>query len=107
MRRAICRSGISTQSTAVHRVAKDATDWDARDARWSMVVAGIDADPATAVALTTWGRNYWKSVHPFNLGGAYVNFMMDDKVQGGSERNADPKRADDLIHSLGHGGRST
>jgi hypothetical protein len=67
---------------AVHRVAKDATAWDARDARWSMVVAGIDADPAAAVALTTWGRNYWKSVHPFNLGGAYVNFLMDDEVQG-------------------------
>ena len=67
---------------AVQRVAKDATAWDTRDARWSMVVAAIDPDPAKAVALTTWGRNYWKAVHPFNLGGAYVNFMMDDEVQG-------------------------
>ena len=25
---------------------------------------------------------YWKAIHPFNLEGAYVNFMMDDEVQG-------------------------
>ena len=67
---------------AVHRVAKDATAWEARDARWSMVIGAIDPDPAKAVALTTWGRNYWRAVHPFNPGGAYVNFMMDDEVQG-------------------------
>ena len=28
------------------------------------------------------GRSYWKAVHPFNLGGGYVNFMMDDEVEG-------------------------
>jgi Berberine and berberine like len=32
--------------------------------------------------LTTWGRGYWKAVHPFNLGGAYINFLMDDEAQG-------------------------
>jgi hypothetical protein len=63
---------------AVHRVPKDATAWDTRDARWSMVVAAIDPDPAKAVSLATWGRNYWKAVHPYNLPGAYINFMMDE-----------------------------
>ncbi|HEV8317443.1 MAG TPA: hypothetical protein VGQ10_08535 [Vicinamibacterales bacterium] len=29
---------------AVHRVARDATAWNARDATWSMVIAGIDPD---------------------------------------------------------------
>jgi hypothetical protein len=67
---------------AVTRVAKDATAWSARDATWSMVIAGIDADPARADALKGWGREYWKAVHPFNLGGAYVNFMMDDEASG-------------------------
>jgi hypothetical protein len=67
---------------AVNRVAKGATAWDARDARWSMVIAAIDPDPAKAVALTTWGRNYWRAVHPFNPGGAYINFMMDDEAIG-------------------------
>jgi FAD/FMN-containing dehydrogenase len=67
---------------AVHRAAKDATAWSARDATWSMVIAGIDANPKRAEALKTWGRAYWKAVHPFNLEGAYVNFMMDDEADG-------------------------
>jgi hypothetical protein len=67
---------------AVHRVPKDATAWNTRDARWSMVIAGIDSDPRQAEALKTWGRAYWRAIHPFNLEGAYVNFMMDDEVQG-------------------------
>ena len=67
---------------AVRRVAKDATAWSARDATWSMVIAGIDADPKRADDLKAWGRAYWKAVHPFNMPGAYVNFMMDDEVDG-------------------------
>jgi len=67
---------------AVRRVSREATPWSARDATWSMVIAGIDADPAHAEALKAWGRAYWKAVHPFNLPGAYVNFMMDDEADG-------------------------
>ena len=67
---------------AVRRVARDATAWSARDATWSMVIAAIGNDPKQAEALKTWGRGYWKSVHPFNLEGAYVNFMMDDEIDG-------------------------
>ena len=33
-----------------------------------------------AEALKRWGRQYWQAVHPFNPGGAYVNFMMDDEA---------------------------
>ena len=32
--------------------------------------------------MKTWGREYWKAVHSFNLEGAYVNFMMDDEAEG-------------------------
>jgi FAD/FMN-containing dehydrogenase len=67
---------------AVHRVPKDATAWSTRDAMWSMVIAGIDANPNQAEALKSWGREYWRAIHPFNLEGAYVNFMFDDEVQG-------------------------
>jgi FAD/FMN-containing dehydrogenase len=67
---------------AVRRVAKDATAWSARDATWSMVIAGIDANPKRANALKNWGRGYWNAVHSFNLEGAYVNFMMDDEAAG-------------------------
>jgi hypothetical protein len=67
---------------AVQRVSKDATAWNTRDAQFSMVIAAIDGDPDNADALKSWGRRYWSAVHPFNLEGAYVNFMMDDESQG-------------------------
>jgi FAD/FMN-containing dehydrogenase len=65
---------------AVRRVAKDATPWSARDASWSMVIAGISSEPKDAGALRTWGRAYWEAIHPFNLKGAYVNFMDADEA---------------------------
>ena len=67
---------------AVHRKAADATAWRCRDATWAMVICGIDPDPGKAAALTKWGRDYWTALHPFNPGGAYVNFMMDDEADG-------------------------
>ena len=67
---------------AVRRVPKDATAWPTRDASWSMVIAGISPERKDADALKTWGRAYWSAVHPFNLEGAYVNFMMDDEGTG-------------------------
>jgi hypothetical protein len=68
---------------AVHRVGKDETAWNCRDATWSMVIAGIDPNPQKAGPITRWTKGYWDAVHPFNLGGAYPNFMMDDE---GDER---------------------
>jgi FAD/FMN-containing dehydrogenase len=47
-----------------------------------MVIAGIDRDPGRADALKAWGRGYWKAVHPFNMDGGYVNFLMDDEGAG-------------------------
>jgi hypothetical protein len=67
---------------AVHRVGATDTPWSSRDATWSMVIAGIDPDPAKADALVKWGRAYWEAVHPHNLRGGYVNFMMDDEIDG-------------------------
>ena len=64
---------------AVHRQKKDAAAWGYRDAAWSMVISGIDPDPAKAPALKQWAQAYWAAVHPFNLPGAYPNFMMDDE----------------------------
>ena len=64
---------------AVQRRKRDATAWGYRDAAWSMVIFGVDPDPAKAPALKKWARDYWEAVHPFNLAGAYANFMMDDE----------------------------
>jgi hypothetical protein len=68
---------------AVHRKARGDTAWNNRDAIWSMVIAGIDPDPAKATEIKKWARDYWAAVHPFDLEGAYPNFMMDDE---GEER---------------------
>jgi hypothetical protein len=78
----LCLMHLYPIDGAVRRVGSQETAWSARDATWSMVIAAIDPDPKGAGALKTWGRNYWKAVHPFNLEGAYVNFMMDDEADG-------------------------
>jgi hypothetical protein len=64
---------------AVHRIKKGATAWGYRDAAWSMVIFGVDPDPKNAPAIKKWARDYWEAVHPFDLAGAYPNFMMDDE----------------------------
>ncbi len=64
---------------AVHRKKPDASAWNCRDATWSLVIVGVDSDPAKAPALKKWARDYWDAVHPFDLDGAYPNFMMDDE----------------------------
>jgi hypothetical protein len=78
----LCLMHLYPIDGAVGRVSGDATPWVARDASFSMVIAGISPSPAHADALKSWGRAYWKAVHPFNMGGGYVNFMFDDEADG-------------------------
>ena len=40
---------------------------------------GVDSDPASKEKMTKWARDYWTALHPHNLPGAYVNFMMADE----------------------------
>jgi FAD/FMN-containing dehydrogenase len=63
---------------AVHDVPADATAWTARDATWSMVICGVHPDPGKASVIKQWARDYWQALHPYNLQGAYVNFMMEE-----------------------------
>ena len=64
---------------AVQRQRREASAWGHRDVAWSMVIGAVGADPADAPALRQWAQDYWAAVHPFNLAGAYPNFMMDDE----------------------------
>ncbi len=64
---------------AAHRVGEQETAWSARDATWSMVISGVDPDPARAAAITRWAKDYWAAVHAFSMNGGYSNFMMDDE----------------------------
>ncbi|HEY5857143.1 MAG TPA: FAD-binding protein [Aldersonia sp.] len=63
---------------AVHRVGPSDTAWRTRNAAWSMVIVGVEEDPADAGRSSQWARDYWAAVHPFSADGGYVNFWMDD-----------------------------
>ncbi len=65
-------------SGAASRVAPDATAWAYRDAKYAGVVVGVDPEPANADTITAWCKDYWKALHPYSMGGAYSNFMMDE-----------------------------
>jgi FAD/FMN-containing dehydrogenase len=75
----LCGMHLYPIDGAVHRQRPDATAWSYRDTKWSMVIFGVGPDAAMAPALRQWARAYWEAVHPFNLPGAYANFMMDDE----------------------------
>jgi FAD/FMN-containing dehydrogenase len=60
------------------RVAKDATAWNYRDAKWGMVMVGVSPDPADNEQMIEWTRDYWSALHPYSAGGAYVNMMMEE-----------------------------
>jgi hypothetical protein len=63
---------------AAARVANDETAWAYRDARYAQVMVGVDPDPANAQKITSWTIDYFDALHPYSMGGAYVNFMMDE-----------------------------
>ena len=66
---------------AAARVGKNETAFSYRGPKWSMVILGIDSDPANRDRITQWAREYWEALHPYSAGGAYVNFMMEEGQQ--------------------------
>jgi FAD/FMN-containing dehydrogenase len=65
---------------AASRVGRHDTAFSYREAKWSMVIVGVDPDPANAEKITNWTKDYWSALHPYSLGGAYVNFMMEEGI---------------------------
>lgn len=63
---------------AVHQVAKNATAFSYRDARWAKVIAGVSPDPSDTAKIKDWTVRYWEALHRYSAGGAYVNFLMDE-----------------------------
>jgi hypothetical protein len=63
---------------AASRVGARDTPWAFRDAKWAEVIVGVDPDPRSARRLREWVVGYWEALHPYSMGGAYVNFMMDE-----------------------------
>jgi FAD/FMN-containing dehydrogenase len=63
---------------AASRVPKDATPWAYRDAKWATVYVGIGPEPTDAEPIKRWAIDYSDALHPYSMGGSYVNFMMDE-----------------------------
>jgi FAD/FMN-containing dehydrogenase len=63
---------------AVHHVGRSDTAFSYRDSSWGSVMVGVDPDPANAVKIREWAVAYWKALHPYSAGGAYVNMMMEE-----------------------------
>ncbi|MFJ8048417.1 FAD-binding oxidoreductase [Streptomyces luteogriseus] len=66
---------------AAHRVGPDDTAWSYRDALWSGVFAGVDPDPANAETIRRWCVGYQEALHPYSMGGSYVNFIGSGEGQ--------------------------
>ncbi len=62
----------------VHEMESGDTAWSNREARWSQVIVGVDPDPNNADKVTNWCKNYFDALKPYAMGGAYVNFMMNE-----------------------------
>ncbi len=63
------------------RAGADDTAWTYRDAVWSGVIGGISPEPAEADLVRSWCVDYWSELHPYSMGGAYVNFIGADEGQ--------------------------
>jgi hypothetical protein len=65
-------------SGTASKVNKKDTAWNYRDAKWSMVMVGVDPDPANREKITSWAKQYWEALHPYSAGGVYLNFIGDE-----------------------------
>ena len=75
---------------AAHRVGKSDTAWSYREANFAQVIVGVDPDPANNPRTIAWSKEYWRKMHPYSAGGAYVNMMMDegqDRVKAAYREN--------------------
>ncbi|MBW1599897.1 FAD-binding oxidoreductase [Streptomyces sp. JJ38] len=74
---------------AVHRVRPEDTAFGYRDALWSGVYGGIDPDPANAEAIKRWCVEFHGEMHPYSMGGSYVNMLGEGE---GEQRVRDAYR---------------
>jgi FAD/FMN-containing dehydrogenase len=63
---------------AAHNMGKNDTAWNYREANFVQVIVGVDPDPANNPRTIAWSKEYWRKLHPYSAGGAYVNMMMDE-----------------------------
>jgi hypothetical protein len=66
---------------AASRVNPKETAWSHRETPLTMIINGICSDPDAQKETFQWARDYWKDLHPYSAGSAYVNFMMDEGAE--------------------------
>jgi FAD/FMN-containing dehydrogenase len=69
---------------AVHRMDRNATAYNYRDAQYNFLIVGMWPDPAQDAAAIPWVRGLWQALQPFSSGNIYVNYESDvgaDRVQ--------------------------
>jgi len=66
---------------AAGRVGRNETAWGYRDANFSQVIVAVDPDPANNDRMIKWAKGTWSALHPHSVGGAYLNFKMDEGVE--------------------------
>jgi FAD/FMN-containing dehydrogenase len=60
---------------AVHRKQVSDTAFAFRTSLWAEAIAGVDPDPSNRPVILDWATAFWRAVHPYSAGGAYINFM--------------------------------
>lgn len=64
---------------ATCRVAREATAYSSRDAKYVMNVHARWDDPSEDARCVEWARDYFEASAPFALGSVYVNFLTQDE----------------------------
>ena len=54
------------------------TAWNHRNAKYVVLILGIDELKSRSESIIKWARNYWDALQPYTLGSGYINFMMDE-----------------------------
>ncbi len=74
----LCQMHMYNINGAASKVGKHETAWNYRDANYAMVIVGIADNINDKGKITDWAKNYWTDLHPYSMGGAYINFMMEE-----------------------------
>lgn len=74
----LCQMHMYNINGAASKVGGSETAWNYRDANYAMVIVGIADNVNDKGKITDWAKNYWLELHPYSMGGAYVNFMMEE-----------------------------
>lgn len=81
-----CTMHMYNINGAASKVSRGETAWNYRDANYGMVIVGVADNANDKEKVIEWAKNYWSDVHPYSMGGAYINMIMDegpDRVKAG------------------------